>query len=525
MALQTKHIYEFGPFRLDPTEHLLFRDNQVVSLTPKVFDLLRVLVEHHGHVMRKEELMQAIWPDAIVEENNLTVSMSALRKALGESHTGHPYIETVPRRGYRFVAEVKEWLEEVEDLVLEKRAKARIVIEESEEPGEENKPQDEAPSFSKAASSAQPTSSITSSLVRWRRLRQPGLSHFLWRYTRSKPRVLVLSFTFLGLAIAGYYFKGRPLLAHTYYTKGRYYQSQRTGEGLAKAIDYFERAIEKDPHHALAYAGLAGCYNMFTPASGFSAQYTFSKAKTYAKQSLDLDDSLADAHFSLAVALWRGDLNWIEAENHFKRAIELDPKSLKAHQWYALFLLPQGRFDEALKQANDALELAPGSVVIRATIASIYYFMGEQDQAMTRCQEVLAQDPDNDQALGILKDTCLQMHRFNEALAICEKLQSLNPQLGLAALAQTYAAMGQREKALSKVQELEEASQPLHNWAAAKAVVAASLGEKDKAFAWLEDARKENEPWLLCLKVEPMLKGLRSDPRFADLVRRYGLTP
>lgn len=136
MSKATKHFYEFGPFRLDPVEGLLLRDGQAVALTPKAFDTLLVLIESSGHVLGKDELMSRVWPDSFVEETNLAQHISALRKVLGEREQGGQYIETVPKRGYRFVAQVREWLDEGADLIVREHTKARVVIEEEEiEPG------------------------------------------------------------------------------------------------------------------------------------------------------------------------------------------------------------------------------------------------------------------------------------------------------------------------------------------------------------------------------------------------------
>ena len=149
MSKATKHFYEFGPFRLDPVEGLLLRDGQAVALTPKAFDTLLVLIENSGHVLGKDELMSRVWPDSYVEETNLAQHISTLRKVLGEREQGGQYIETVPKRGYRFVAQVREWRDEGADLIVREHTKARVVIEEEEIdsawPAAEKRPAEERP--------------------------------------------------------------------------------------------------------------------------------------------------------------------------------------------------------------------------------------------------------------------------------------------------------------------------------------------------------------------------------------------
>src|SRR5215831_13375186 len=133
MSNQSKHFYEFGPFRLDATERLLLRNGQVVSITPKAFDMLIVLVENSGHLLEKEELMRRLWSDSFVEEANLSYNVFALRKALGESNGDDRYIETIPRRGYRFVGHVREVVDDGAELIVQEHAKSHIVIEQEEE--------------------------------------------------------------------------------------------------------------------------------------------------------------------------------------------------------------------------------------------------------------------------------------------------------------------------------------------------------------------------------------------------------
>src|SRR5262249_5115847 len=133
MSNQARHFYEFGPFRLDVRERLLLRDGQVVSITPKAFDLLVVLVENSGHLLEKQELMRRLWSDSFVEEANLSYNVFALRKALGESNGDDRYIDTIPRRGYRFVGQVREVVEDGAGPIVQEHAKSLVVIEQEEE--------------------------------------------------------------------------------------------------------------------------------------------------------------------------------------------------------------------------------------------------------------------------------------------------------------------------------------------------------------------------------------------------------
>jgi TolB-like protein/Tfp pilus assembly protein PilF len=314
--------------------------------------------------------------------------------------------------------------------------------------------------------------------------------------------------------------------AYQFYLKGRYYWEKRTAENLKKAIDQFQQAADKDPNYALAYVGLADCYVLLEDYIGTPASETYPKAKAFAERALQLDSSLSEAHTSLAYVysnLWQ----WEQAEEEFKRAIKLDPNYPTAHHWYSLYLRNVGRFDEGMTEIKRAHELDPLSLVIGGTLTYAYFVEGDVNSSIAQCKRVIELDPNFPRAHEYLGLAYLKQGRHSEAIAELQKAVELSgrERWPLGDLGYGYAISGKRAEALAVLKELEGKYQKHETIGQDLAAVYAGLGEKDQAFAWLEKDFQARSGLLTRIRWTPPFEFLRSDPRYADLVRRMGLQP
>jgi TolB-like protein/Tfp pilus assembly protein PilF len=313
--------------------------------------------------------------------------------------------------------------------------------------------------------------------------------------------------------------------AYQLYLKGRYYWNKRTSDGIQKAIEYFQAAIAKDPLYALAYAGLADCYHV--PANPLPPREKMPLAKAAAMKALQLDDTLVEAHTSLARVVYAYDWDWPAAENEFKRAIELNSRYAPAHQWYGGYLSATGRFREADAEKKTAQELEPLSLIINFEVGLASYFSRNYDQAIDQFQKTLELDANFPPPHTFLAAAYEQKGMFEEAIAAFQRAITVttgaDKTLAMASLGHVYAVSGKKTEARKTLAELQRLSEHSYVPATDVALVYAGLGEKDKAFAWLDKAYEEHSFSLSNLKVEPRFDPLRSDPRYADLLRRIGL--
>jgi TolB-like protein/DNA-binding winged helix-turn-helix (wHTH) protein/tetratricopeptide (TPR) repeat protein len=309
------------------------------------------------------------------------------------------------------------------------------------------------------------------------------------------------------------------------YLSGRYHWNKRTPEDTKKAIAYFQQAIEKDAKYAQAWAGLADCYAVFSSLSGLPPKESMPKAKEAALTALALDNSLAEAHATLASIRSIYDWDWPAAEREFRLAIELNPGYATAHHWYSNLLSFQGRAEEAFAEIKRAQEIDPLSPMINEVVGWHRHLARQYDEAIRLQRQALDLEPNFPAARFGLGTSYEQTGRYEEAVAEFKKAVSLAPDDFdyLAALGHVYAVTGRRAEARRILEELKEFSKRRYVSAWQMAVIHAGLGEQDDAFEWLARAADERSFWMSKLKVEPRLDGLRADPRFADLLRRVGL--
>lgn len=638
------YFYEFGPFCINRAERILLREGEVVPATPKQFDILLVLIENRGHVVDKEKLIQEVWPDTAVEEGNLTTNIYMLRKVLGEGTNGQQYIQTLPRRGYRFVGEVREVASGDALPAVKEPAELHLVTRQEQEALLPRKAlrrsrwaslgakwrlalagfgllavtvavafywtwsKSKAPASGGAANTIavlpfKPLSEDSrneslelgmaetlidklggihqllvrpiSSVRKYTSLEQDpiaagrelGVDYVLegnLQMEGDKTRATVRLWSVkggravwsdkcdeqcstifelqdaiasriasaLGIELTGD--EQKRLVkrytdnaeAYQLYLKGRYFWNKRTEDGFNRGIAQFKQAVERDSNYALAYAGLADSYIGLT-FYGFDApDETMPKAKEAAMNALAMDNTLAEAHASLAHILMNYDWNWPEADREFKLSMELNPDYATAHQWYAIhYLTAMGRLEEALQEMKRALELEPTSLVMNAFMGATLYFAGRYDEAIEQCRRTLEMDPNFAVAHWYLGLAYEQKRMFDDAISEFRKAIALSGGCPLmqAALGHAYAASNNRVQATRIVDELNELSKQRYASSYEVAAIYVALGENEQAFQLFERACKEHCFHLVYLTVWPQFGAVSSDPRFQDIVQRIGL--
>jgi serine/threonine-protein kinase len=315
--------------------------------------------------------------------------------------------------------------------------------------------------------------------------------------------------------------------AFRFYLLGRFYWNKRTGESLKTAIDFFNQAIEKDPNYALAYAGLASSYAIFPEYSGMPAKDYEPKAEAAANKALEIDETLPEAHAVLGLYKENYEWDWAGAEREFRRAIELDPNSSTAHQWYSIQLSWQGRLEEAMAEIKRAQLIDPLSLIINVNIGVTYRDMRQYDRAVDQYKKVLELDPNFPLARANLGSVYLQQGKFDDAIAEYQKVRAVagNEPRGFSGLGYAYARAGKKNDALQILNQLLALSKQGFSLSYEIAFMHAGLGDKDQAFEWLNKAYEDHNERLRELKMEPAWDNFRSEPRFADLLQRVGLEP
>ncbi len=314
--------------------------------------------------------------------------------------------------------------------------------------------------------------------------------------------------------------------AYQAYLKGRFYWNKRTEEGLKKGIEYFQQAIEIDPGYALAYTGLADSYAVLGYYNYLPSKEAYPRAKAAAAKALAIDDTLAEAHASLANTRYY-DWSWVQAERELKRAIELNPNYATAHHWYGLYLTEMGKFDRAIAELQRAYELDPLSLIIGTAMGGAFYHARQYDQAIEQLQKTLELDPNFGVAHVISAQAYTQKGMYEEAITALKSALTFTggSREILARLGHTYAKSGRRDKAMEILGQLHDLAKQRHVPSYDVAIVHVGLGDLDQAFALLEKAYAERASRLIYINVDPIFDTLRSDPRFKDLLSRLGLPP
>jgi eukaryotic-like serine/threonine-protein kinase len=317
--------------------------------------------------------------------------------------------------------------------------------------------------------------------------------------------------------------------AYQHYLKGLYYLDKSSEEGAKKAIEHFNQAIEIDPNYALAYVGLANAHLGLQFHNSLAPKDAYQRAKAAVLKAQEIDETLAEIHASLGIIKTRYDRDFVGAEREYKRAIQLKPNYAPAHSGYSLYLSAMGRHQEAITEAKRAQELEPLSVTNGDVLGYIFWQARQYDQSIEELRKTLEMEPNFALAHCDLGITYVLKGNYEEAIAEINKAVTLSggEPIYISTLGYAYAVAGQRDEAEKRLAQLEELSKGRYVGPAQIALVYIGLGEKDQAFEWLEKAYKDrsitNENF--ALKVDPQFDTLRSDPRFADLLRRIGFPP
>jgi serine/threonine-protein kinase len=570
--------YEFANLRLDLARRSLERNGQELTLYPKAFDALALLIEHRNELLSKETLMQHLWPNLVVEENSLARVISDLRKALGDAAS---CVITVARRGYRFDAEVSAVQRPHEGSAAIRRRVLAVLPFASFNGNEADKllafgmadalitrlshlkqiavrPTTSVARYADSTTSpAQIGRELKADVVLCGTVRKSGTQvrftaqlvdtateGTLWAEQFDEQiadlfaiedsvseRVAAALALELNrnerLSLAQRYTSSPQ--AYELYMYGRLFLSRRTGEALHKAIDYFKRAIDLDPNFALAYAGIGEASVLLSLASATTGaappRQTIPAARAAVMRALAIDDRLSEAHATLAQIKLVFDWDWPAAEQGFIRALQLNPNNVVAHGFYSNGLISVRRFDAALREVRTACELDPTSSVFRTNIGFALYFARRFEEAVEHLRECAALDPDFAYTRYRYGQALEQVGQYEEALAQFDAMLQL-PNAKVQALASKghlLAKINRRSEALEILSSLNALSREQYVSAYFVAQIHAALGDRDEAFAALDQAYEEKPVMMISLMNEPKLDPLRDDPRFSALVNRVGL--
>jgi len=579
-------LYKFGPYCLNMSERFLLLDEEVIPLPPKAFEILVLLVANSGYILRKNDLLEVVWSETYVEENNLSQYISFLRKALGNDQNGQPFIETVPKLGYRFVANVVEEIEDEINGLPESWANTSSHISsvavlpfkflDHEESNDYLAIGIADAIITKLGNLKQilvrPTSLVRKytdlahdAVLAGRELRVEIVLEGIIQKLEDKIRTTVqlvsvrdqkplwsdkfdvdfkdiftvedlISEKVAETLISKLTSEERKSLSKRYtdnieayqlYLKGRYYWNKRNSGGLKNSKSYFQQAIDKDPLYALAYAGLADCYNLHSYYGELSPRESFPKAKAAAARAIEIDNNLAEAHTSLAFVKAWYDWDWSGAEREFKQALELNPDYATAHHWYAIYLMAIGRNDEAMEEITRAYNIDPLSLAISRDVGLLRHFGEPQSfQAIEQYLKTIELDQNFWAAHRHLGLAYLQNGMYKESIAELKRAIAIagNRTMLLAELGHAYAVSGLKRNAIKIIGDLKKRSAQEYVSSYDIALIYVGLNLIDNSFECLQNAYTERASWLIYLKVEPMLARLRTDGRFTDLLQQIGLT-
>jgi len=619
MSVQNPDFYAFGEFRIDTRKRLLLRNGQAIALTPKAFDTLLYLVKNRGLVIGKDDLMAAVWPDTVVEENNLNQNISTLRRTLGESRGENRYIATVPGTGYRFVADVlaesaeadvpaqkepaapppesgrRQWLfpalagllivvviaglawwiasrrshpvsstgvhslavlpfqplvpadhdevlemgmadtlitklSNLNDVTVRPMALIRRFTDPSQDPAAVGRDLRVDAVLDGSIQKDSGRVRITVRLVRTSDGKQ------LWssRYDERAGDIFVVQDSIserVANEVAGKLTSEEQALlrkrytaspeAYDLYLKANYFWEKRSREATQRAIDYFHQALERDPNYALAWVGLANCYSTMPISTDVPSWEAFPKAREAALRALAIDDTLAEAHVSLAYIHFFYDWNWDASSTEYQKAIEINPNDSAAHWGYALLLSSLGRHDQGVSEIDKALQLEPLWPMTGALKGHILFQARRYPDAVAYLQKTLELD-DNFWITQIeLGKNYEAEGQYEKALESFRRARDLSGGISetLSLIGDTYARSGHRAEAEKTLQELKAMADRTYVPPYHFALLCHGLGDSKATFAWLEKARDERDVHMVFLSVDPKWDDLRSDPRFIDLVK------
>jgi len=575
VTLPPDGVFAFGTFELDLQTGELRKRGLRLKLQSKPIAVLSLLVRNAGQLVTQEELRKELWAsDTFVDfEHSLGVAIWKLRNVLGDDADNPRFIETLPRRGYRFLAPVREAQQEGADA---KKVVAVLPFDDLGRPADDYFSDGLAEelitqlgrlnprrlgviarnSSLRHRGGEMPVKKIAEELVAGfvvlgtvrrdaSRLRitvqlvsaKDEVQLWSGSYDRVAKDVITVQIEIaeqvarsLAIELVPETKTPRParipssLEAYELYLQGRHHWSKRTTPSVLIAIEYFEKAIAADPNYALGYAGMSDCYLVLGLYGESTPAESFGRAKQYAQRALGLDDALAEAHSSLAYCLVQLDWDGRAAEHEHLQAIELNANCAPAHHWYGLTLMQLGRFPESLRSLRRAQELDPFSVAVQAHLGRLSYFSRDFERSLAELQRAVELDPNYGAGRYFLGMTLALCGRNREAIAELETLAETSKHpIPLAGLAFAYAKAGKLSAARQTIDQVESLLPQRRVPPYFLAMAWAGLGKAAEAIPWLDIAFTERSGWMFYLQMDPAFDAVRADRGFADLVERMRL--
>jgi adenylate cyclase len=572
--------FQLGAWRVQPQLNSLVCELRTVRLEPKMMGVLLCLAQRSGDVVSKEQIVQEVWQGTFVTDDVLIRCVSELRKAFGDNAGKPSFIETIPKRGYRLLIpavplaranhheapSVPKFADSIAVLPFDNDGLEPEMEYLSDGVAETiinnlSRLQDlrvvpRTTTFEYKRKSMNPSQvgrALAARLVLTGHVAQRGdrlivgaelidseQESQLWgsTYDRKIEEIFTIqeeiagripNFLQLRLTDAERRQVTRRSTesreAYHFLLKAMHFAFKYTPEGFGKGLDFCRLAIEADPVYADAYAILSLLYCLLGTFGVVAALEAFPRAKAAALKALEIDDCLADAHAVLGFVQLAHDWNFRGAEMKFRRAIELGPHMPGGHYGYSHLCLAEGRYKEAILEAEHAVDLDPLSLPKNYHLGAICYFARQYDAAIAQLNKTIELDPSFVVAHNVLAAVYALKGMPEEAIAEGERALSLSKRLwGRITLGRVHAILGNQAEARKILTEVKEASKsPNLSRAAYCAMMHAWLGEPDQAVEWLEKAYGEREPTLIYLRQSPDFESLHGDPRFSDLLRRIGL--
>jgi DNA-binding winged helix-turn-helix (wHTH) protein/Flp pilus assembly protein TadD len=555
-------LFEFGPFRLDARRRLVWRQEALLDVPPRAVELLAVLAGEAGEVVPKDELLRRVWPDTFVEEANLSVNVSILRKALGDQPDGRPWIQTVARRGYRFLGAVRARAEAprslavlpfaslgpeeadralglgmADALITRLAATGRVAVRPTGtirrfagadvDPVEAGRQLEVDAVLDGRLQRSDTRLRLTLQLVPtrggaplWAERFDEEITNLFNVEDRVAERVATALVTELSAEERQRLGRRQTesLEAYQAYCRGRFFWGRFSRPWVEKAMHCFREATEHDPLYALPHAGLADAFLVAGFAAVLPPREAWALAETSSRRALALDDGLPEPHVSAGLLRLLQDWDWDGAERELRRAVDLAPSSTAPHQWLGLVLDLRGRREEAARALHRAEELDPLSMVVSALVGLHHAFGGDHEVELAHARRTLELDPHQFLGHWAVGGALQNLGRYDEAAGEHQMARDLAEGTGFMepVLARSLALAGRVDEARSLLSAEGAAGASPYQ----VATVHLALGETGPALELLAAAAERREPWIVILAVDPMMKPLHGHPGHAALVRR-----